>query len=339
MAITMIITDRNFNTSFYDPAGGGDPVLYQHLFSRQKTPIIEDNLLYSLNSVSFSLYYKLNSKFYGKNKQPSPEFLQWFVGFAEGDGSFIRASRGDLYFVVTQDSRDRQILTYIQQELGMGKVITQGKTTSRFIIQDKLGLYLIALIFNGEIRIPSKLESFNNFLNTLNNKLGSLVNSRKLKEFGFNNQEPLFEVIKPFNKAKEITFKDNWLIGFIDAEGCFHVSIKDAKSPKFVFDISQKGAQNKNILLERLATLFEVGKVYEHYHEDNWYYRVQGLQNIKIIIDSLDKFKFTFLTKKYNSYLLWKFIYNKVENKAHLDPIQRQKLISLSKTVNKYPIN
>jgi cytochrome c oxidase subunit 1 len=31
-ALTMILTDRNFNTSFYDSAGGGDPVLYQHLF-------------------------------------------------------------------------------------------------------------------------------------------------------------------------------------------------------------------------------------------------------------------------------------------------------------------
>nr|YP_010951220.1 cytochrome c oxidase subunit 1 [Peltigera ponojensis]WML72224.1 cytochrome c oxidase subunit 1 [Peltigera ponojensis] len=31
-AITMILTDRNFNTSFFETAGGGDPILYQHLF-------------------------------------------------------------------------------------------------------------------------------------------------------------------------------------------------------------------------------------------------------------------------------------------------------------------
>lgn len=31
-AITILLTDRNFNTSFFDPRGGGDPILYQHLF-------------------------------------------------------------------------------------------------------------------------------------------------------------------------------------------------------------------------------------------------------------------------------------------------------------------
>lgn len=79
----------------------------------------------------------------------------------------------------------------------MGKVIKQGVNTSRFVIQDKLGLYLIALIFNGKIVTPLKLESFNVFLKYLNINIKTLRGraSKNLKEFGLN--KDIFKEIKP----------------------------------------------------------------------------------------------------------------------------------------------
>src|SRR6185436_2680034 len=65
-AITMVLTDRNFNTSFFEAAGGGDPILYQHLFLRNILinysilaiiPVIAKFNRYSLNVLISKLYY------------------------------------------------------------------------------------------------------------------------------------------------------------------------------------------------------------------------------------------------------------------------------------------
>jgi len=37
--ITMLLSDRNMNTSFYEPSGGGDLLLYQHIFSNREKRI------------------------------------------------------------------------------------------------------------------------------------------------------------------------------------------------------------------------------------------------------------------------------------------------------------
>ena len=53
-------------------------------------------------------------------------------------------------FVVTQSSLDLDILNYIRDNLGFGKVIQQSikQNTHRFIVQDIKNIHLICLLFN-----------------------------------------------------------------------------------------------------------------------------------------------------------------------------------------------
>ena len=75
----MLLTDRNFNTSFYDPAGGGDPVLYQHLFLNKLNAITVASLCFG-SPFSFSSFSSLYRKRYPNNEVPSQSFLEWLVG-------------------------------------------------------------------------------------------------------------------------------------------------------------------------------------------------------------------------------------------------------------------
>lgn len=99
-------------------------------------------------------------------------FKLWFIGFVEGDGSFIINKDGYLEFRITQSSEDAQILFMIKKELGFGVVRVQdsSKNTHCYRVRDKNNILKLISIFNGNIFLDTRKEQFKLWLSAFNLK-------------------------------------------------------------------------------------------------------------------------------------------------------------------------
>jgi len=327
MAITMVLTDRNFNTSFFEAAGGGDPILYQHLFlTNTNYTYMSSALILKPRNFDFSSFYSKFTECYPNSKEPCKKFLEWFIGFSllrTGEGSFILAKRGDLAFVITQSTSDIQSLNYIKDTLGFGKVIKQSvkQSTHRYVVQDMKNLYLICLIFNGNMVFPTRNARFLTFLSSFNEKL---IKSK-------------VGIIVPVNTCVLPTLKDGWISGITDGEGSFTCSLlSNSTAYRFRYILTQKWDANKPVL-EHITNLFNQclakGSVVPHSVNNVWEIRINGVKNCKGLFDYFDVYNL--ITKKVYSYSKWKIIHSRLIRGDHLNEVTRQELVTLAKGVNK----
>ena len=376
----MLLLDRNINTSFFEAAAGGDPVLYQHLFYKENyllimlliliillnkkisnisslsttkrqekkitnkkinNLILEEQLsIYNYNlrrtsdyvkKFNFDLYYKEFEYRFKKQNKPSKEFLEWFIGFFEGDGTFSIAKRGDLSIIITQSEKDINILNLIKDTLNIGSIIVQSKknNTYRWVIQNRKDIYLMSLLFNGNLVLPIRSLKFNTFLSKLNYKLA--INNENLIKYDE-------RLVLPF-------LDDAWISGFTDSEGSFSCSILSNSNSAYRvrYLLSQKFDLNKYIL-EHILNQFNgglypdsaksIGSITPHSVKNVWELRINGLKNCLLILDYFDKYQLK--TIKKTSYTLFKDILNMIKNKEHLDLNNRIKIKELAKKINNH---
>lgn len=257
-----------------------------------------------------------------REEKPSEEFLIWFIGFTEGDGFFIVNNRGDLSFLINKSTSDIQVLDFIVETLGFGKVIRQSATKSRLIVQNKKEIELIVSLFNGNLILPSNKISFELFLLAYN----SWVRQGKLK----------LDEVEIINSEIWPSLNNSWLAGFTDAEGCFSCSfLVKSNDFRIRYQIALKGMINLPIL-QHLVIIFENGKVLPHFVADVNEFIIVGLKACESVFYYFDKWNL--YTNKSISYTLWKKVHVSISNKEHLNINTRLMLKEKARLINKINI-
>ena len=153
-------------------------------------------------------------------KEMNQNFLQWFIGFSEGDGCFA-VHKKRFFFIINQ--QEEQILHHIRANLGFG-VISPYANHSRYSVTSAADIDRLISLFNGNLVLEKTKKRFSRWLTAKNVAAKCSV---------------------PYSVAG-----NGWLSGFIDGEGCFSVSPytfrKDGQMKSIVqrFILDQKGERD-----------------------------------------------------------------------------------------------
>jgi len=237
-------------------------------------------------------------------------FLSWFIGFSEGDGSFY-ITGGKSIFSIHLHLAELTLLYEIKTELNMGSITINKKSNSALlIVKGRKDIENLINIFNGNIFIKKKQIQFEKWVLNFNNKYKCNI------------------VIKNFNFYPSLY--NNWLSGFIDAEGCFHVSVCKRKIiQRFV--LGQVNAKDEFIFLSKLLEGY-----YEEYKDQNRV--VINYLKTDLLISYLNSYKLRSIKKK--SFENWMEIYlyrKNNKNFTELDYKLLKKKASLINQLRKIP--
>jgi len=232
---------------------------------------------------NFDNFNKLFLEYKLSRSLPPQKFLEWFVGFSEGDGSFI-FSKNRCFFIINQ--KDIKTLYLIKEKLGFGNVSFY-KGYGRFIVADKKFINLLALLFNGNL-----------VLNKTNTRIKSWFFSKQESDILFESNH--------ISSNKKINFLDNyWFSGFVGAEGCFNTLITKRGQglryrPRFFVD-----QKDEHQVLFDIKNCLGFGYVYNRPNTTHYRYVVDSFSNSSKVIGYFDKFK-SYHIQKNIDYLKWR---------------------------------
>lgn len=238
-----------------------------------------------LTQLCFENYIRFGTPQHKPN--PNPIFLEWFIGFFEAEGCFLKwpdqKQKNRFGFEITQ--KDVQLMYKIRTGLGFGKVTEIVKENNkiywRYSVYDLKNLTRLIWLFNGNLITVKKQKQFQIWLAEFNKRYNGeqtlcqtellLTNLRFVSQVS--NQRSVVMGLQPqksksetalfniptgcqavrspilFSKTKpEICFKNAWLSGFFEGDAGFWVKSKD------IVRVNKDDSQSYNIKMKFYIT-------------------------------------------------------------------------------------
>jgi hypothetical protein len=284
------------------------------LLSNQQETLIKESSETDTQSISYKKF--INSVKPDHIKSYNNEYLNWFVGFSEGDGNFIiNYKNNKISFIISQ--KDPKVLFNIKKNLGFGKVSLCKDKYYRFIVSQKQNLWYLIKIFSSKLILNKTNLRYYNWINSyiIYYKLNKHLINFKFKE-------------------NEINIKTSWLSGFIDAEACFDAPQRLKRlSFRMRFSIKQKSEYE---VFSRLPYIWQLNTKYGHLikKKDIIIFCMDSLKTLKYLINYLKIYKLK--SNKNITYNKWLKLYRVLEDGKRgkdYDTIKK-----MSQDINKYEI-
>lgn len=237
-------------------------------------------------------------------------FFEWLVGMVDGDGTFsitrnLNNNNWQFSFKISLHVKDKQLLALIKKQLGCGSITYAGKNNWQYRIRNQSQLLnTIVPIFQKYPLYTRKHYHFELFYEAL------LDNSKCIYlKTVWNDEQALARTLEhQMIKIEQRNPSKAWIVGFIEAEGCFYVTRRHKPSHLYPvgeychgFGLSQK--YDKHIV-EYLQNVFYINANARFNKASlSWNLDTTNKRSIGKIIEFFDN---SLLGSKHLEYCLWK---------------------------------